>query len=85
AGVAGENGRSLAAVWADLDEDGWPDIYVANDVSDNVLYKNKGDGTFDEISHQALVADYRGAMGIAVGDWDGDSDYDMFITHWVAQ
>ncbi|MFQ5446486.1 MAG: CRTAC1 family protein [Saprospiraceae bacterium] len=85
AGVLGEKGRSLSAAWADLDEDGWLDIYVANDVSDNVLYKNLGDGTFKEISHKALVADYRGAMGIAVGDWDGDTDYDMFVTHWVAQ
>jgi enediyne biosynthesis protein E4 len=85
AGVAGSNGRSLSASWADLDEDGWPDIYVANDVSDNVLYKNRGDGTFQEISHKALVADYRGAMGLAAGDWDGDTDYDMFVTHWVAQ
>ncbi len=85
AGVAGENGRSLSAAWADFDADGWPDIYVANDVSDNVLYKNMGNGTFQEISHNALVADYRGAMGIAVGDWDGDADYDMFVTHWVAQ
>jgi hypothetical protein len=85
AGVLGEQGRSLGASWADLDADGWPDLYVANDVSDNVLYHNLGDGTFEEISHNALVADYRGAMGIAVGDWDRDADYDMFITHWVAQ
>ncbi len=85
AGVVNENGRSLSATWADLDQDGWPDIYIANDVSDNVLYKNNGNGTFTEISHNALVADYRGAMGIAVGDWDGDADYDMFITHWIAQ
>ena len=85
AGVTNDNGRSLASVWVDFDADGWPDIYVANDVSDNVLYKNMGNGIFHEISHQALVADYRGAMGIAVGDWDGDADYDMFITHWIAQ
>ncbi|MBI5915190.1 MAG: CRTAC1 family protein [Bacteroidetes bacterium] len=85
AGVANENGRSLSAVWADFDADGWPDIYVANDVSDNALYKNMGNGTFQDISHNALVADYRGAMGLAVGDWDGDADYDIFITHWIAQ
>ena len=33
----------------------------------------------------ARVADYRGAMGLAVGDWDGDADLDMFVTHWIAQ
>ncbi len=85
AGVDNPQGRSLSAAWADFDEDGWPDLYVANDVSDNVLFRNLGDGTFEEISHRALVADYRGAMGIAVGDWNGDADLDLFITHWIAQ
>jgi hypothetical protein len=85
AGIADSNGRSLSAAWCDFDEDGWQDLYVANDVSDNVLFRNLGDGTFEEISHQALVADYRGAMGVAIGDWDGDMDLDMFITHWIAQ
>jgi hypothetical protein len=85
AGVSGEIGRSLGAVWADFDDDGWPDLYVANDVSDNVLYWNQRDGTFRDISLAARVADYRGAMGIAVGDWDRDADVDMFVTHWIAQ
>ncbi|HLF35472.1 MAG TPA: CRTAC1 family protein [Cyclobacteriaceae bacterium] len=84
-GVANEEGRSLSAVWCDFDADGWPDLYVANDVSDNVFYRNTGKGTFSEISHSAFVADYRGAMGLAVGDWNNDGDMDMFITHWIAQ
>ena len=85
AGVGNETGRSLGACWCDFDEDGWPDLYVANDISDNVLYHSKGDGTFEDVSHAAWVADYRGAMGIAVGDWDSDQDLDMFISHWIAQ
>lgn len=85
AGVENLNGRSLAAAWCDLDEDGWPDLYVANDVSDNVLFRNLKDGTFEDVSHASLVADYRGAMGIAISDWDNDADLDMFITHWIAQ
>lgn len=85
AGVLGEKGRSLSAAWADFDDDGLPDIYVANDVSDNLLYRNKGDGTFEDLSYPALVADYRGAMGIAIGDWDADLDLDIFLTHWIAQ
>ena len=84
-GVSNPEGRSLSAAWADLDNDGWTDLYVANDVSDNVLYRNLGDGTFADVSHPARVADYRGAMGIAVGDWDGDADPDLFVTHWIAQ
>lgn len=85
AGVANPQGRSLAAAWVDLDDDGWPDLYVANDVSDNALFRNLGNGLFEEVSLAARVADYRGAMGIAVGDWDGDADVDLFITHWIAQ
>ncbi|MEZ5064959.1 MAG: FG-GAP-like repeat-containing protein [bacterium] len=85
AGVADSSGKSLCAAWADLDGDGWPDLYVANDVSDNVLYRNRHDGTFENVSYEAVVADYRGAMGIAVGDWDRDLDLDLFITHWIAQ
>ncbi len=85
AGVDNPTGRSLSATWSDLDDDGWLDLYVANDVSDNVLYRNAGDGTFADISHAAWVADPRGAMGLASGDWDNDLDLDLFVTHWIAQ
>lgn len=78
-------GRSLGAVWHDFDQDGWLDLYVANDVSDNVFYHNLGNGRFEDISHPALVADYRSAMGMAVGDYDRDGDDDLHVTHWVAQ
>jgi enediyne biosynthesis protein E4 len=83
-GVSNPEGRSLSAVWHDFDDDGWLDLYVANDISDNVLYSNQH-GRFIDVSHPAWVADYRGAMGLAVGDWNRDGDDDLFITHWVAQ
>ena len=85
AGVADPDGKSLSATWCDFDNDGWPDLYVANDVSDNALYHNMGNQTFTEISHPAHVSDYRGAMGLAVGDWDQDGDMDLFVTHWLAE
>jgi len=85
AGVDNPTGRSLSASWADFDGDGWPDLYVANDVSDNAMFHNLGHGRFRDISHSAWVADYRGAMGLGIGDWDGDGDLDIFITHWLAQ
>lgn len=85
AGVENTSGRSLSAAWTDLDGNGWPDLYVANDISDNVLYLNLGNGRFRDISHPAWAADYRGAMGLAIGDWDGDLDTDIFVTHWMAQ
>ncbi len=85
AGVDNAAGRSLSATFADFDEDGRADLYVANDLSDNVLFHNGGDGVFADVSHAAWVADYRGAMGLATGDWDNDGDEDLFITHWIAQ
>jgi enediyne biosynthesis protein E4 len=83
-GVANPEGRSLSALWHDFDDDGWLDLYVANDISDNVLYHNVK-GRFENISHAAKVGDYRGAMGLAAGDWNRDGDDDLFITHWIAQ
>ncbi|MBI4462444.1 MAG: CRTAC1 family protein [Acidobacteria bacterium] len=85
AGVDNPTGRSLAAAWCDFDGDGWPDLYVANDISDNAMFLNLGKGKFRDISHEAWAADYRGAMGLGVGDWDQDGDADIFITHWIAQ
>lgn len=85
AGVANADGRSLSAAWMDFDDDGWLDLYVANDVSDNGVFRNMGNGQFDNIGASSLAADYRGAMGLAVGDPDGDTDLDIFVTHWLAQ
>ncbi len=85
AGVANPTGRSLSAAWLDMNNDGWPDLYVANDVSENGVYLNRRDGTFEDIGPSSLAADYRGAMGVAVGDIDDDLDLDLVITHWIAQ
>ncbi|MBI5431631.1 MAG: VCBS repeat-containing protein [Planctomycetes bacterium] len=85
ASVADREGRSLGAVFADLSGDGWLDLYVANDVSASVLFVNRRDGTFEDRSNDAMVSEYRGAMGLAVGDFDGDLDPDFTITHWLGQ
>ena len=50
AGLANKDGKSLAVVLADLNNDGWPDIFIANDTQRNFLYINKGDGTFRDAS-----------------------------------
>jgi len=83
-GVHNPAGRSLGALWSDLDRDGVPDLYVANDISDNALFQLRN-GRFEDVSHGAWVADYRGAMGLTSGDWNRDGDDDLFVTHWIAQ
>jgi hypothetical protein len=85
AGVDNPTGRSLSATWYDFDGDGWPDLYVANDISENKMYLNLHNGRFRDVSHKVWVDEYRGSMGLAVGDWDRDGAPDIFITHWIAQ
>ena len=83
-GVDNPDGRSLSAIWHDFDGDGWPDLYVANDISENKLFFNRH-GTFVDAGRSAWVEEYRGSMGLAVGDFDRDGDDDLFISHWIAQ
>jgi hypothetical protein len=80
----------LGVTTADFDDDGWPDIYVANDGEANQLWINGGDGTFEDagvMSGTAYNAEGKpeGSMGVTAGDFDGDGDEDLFMTHWAAE
>jgi hypothetical protein len=75
----------LGTVFADVNNDGKPDLIVANDSTPNYLYINKGDGTFDDQSFEsgfALNADGREAanMGLAVGDYENNGHLDVVST-----
>src|SRR5215471_11591980 len=83
-GVENREGRSLSALWHDFNGDGWLDLYVANDISENKLFLNKR-GRFIDAGRSAWVEEYRGSMGLAAGDFDRDGDDDLFISHWIAQ
>ena len=84
-GVESHGGRSLQAIFTDFDLDGDLELYVANDLSPNFLYRNNGDGTFIDVSDASWAADFRGSMGLATGDYDGDGDLDLFMSHWIEQ
>ena len=82
----GEYGPALGVVAADLDGDGWQDLYVANDGEPNQLWLNQRDGTFLNGAWLAGVAVNRdgnaeGSMGVDAGDFDADGDDDLFMTH----
>ena len=79
-------GKGLGVVCADLTEDGWIDIYVANDQEANHLWVNNGDGTFSDEAVMRGVAfnaygEAEASMGVTVGDVNGDGRLDLFMTH----
>ncbi len=79
-------GRGMAAVAWDYDQDGLPDIYVANDTNRNFLYHNNGDGTFtDESTFIGVGYDERGvaegSMGVDSADYDGDGWFDLIVAN----
>jgi enediyne biosynthesis protein E4 len=86
AGVSDSNGYyGFASVFVDVDDDGWLDLAVANDSVPNYLYRNKHDGTFEDISYIsgfALTEDGReqASMGIAVGDYNRDGKVDFYVS-----
>jgi hypothetical protein len=78
----------MTVLAADLDEDGWPDIYVACDSTPSLLFMNNHDGTFREegvVRGVALSEDgqEQAGMGIGVGDYDLDGHLDLFKTHFT--
>lgn len=78
----------LGVAAADFDNDGWPDLYVACDSTPSLLYRNKRDGTFQEISVEAGTAygesgQEQGSMGIAVADYDNDGALDIVKTNFM--
>jgi enediyne biosynthesis protein E4 len=91
AGVNNPAGRpGLTAVWCDLDNDGWLDLFVANDGQPNYLYQNDRNGHFKDIALQAgVAADQDGNdqanMGLALGDYEHSGRFSIAVTHFSDQ
>jgi hypothetical protein len=80
----------LGATWGDYDNDGWPDLYVANDAGPNFLYHNKHDGTFEDVGlldGVALSGDgmEQGSMGVDWGDYLHEGRLSMIVTNFFEQ
>jgi hypothetical protein len=78
----------LGVLVGDFDDDGWPDIYVANDSTSSALYRNNRNGTFTEIAIEAGVAysadgKSQAGMGVSAGDYDGDGRLDIVKTNFA--
>ena len=85
AGVADPEGKGLGVAFADFDGDGWTDVFQANDNARQFLFRNKGDGTFEDVALLAGVGyDENGkafaGMGVDAADYDNDGRTDVFVT-----
>ena len=90
AGVAKEFGHGLGIVTADFDDDGWVDIFVANDGDPNQLWINQKNGTFKNdalLAGAAVNRDGRpeAGMGVDAADFDGNGTNDVFVTHLMEE
>lgn len=84
------SGRGFGVITGDYDNDGDRDIFVANDLSPNFLYRNNGDGQFEEIGFLAGVAlsedgTVGNGMGIDLSDYNNDGSLDLVVTNYQSQ
>jgi hypothetical protein len=80
----------MGVAWVDFDDDGWLDLYVANDSGPNYLYQNQKNGTFKEIGFPMAVAvsedgGEQGSMGVAAGDYDNSGRFSLFVTNFAEE
>ena len=87
AGIAGSDFPSMAAGWADFDNDGWLDLFVGNESSDDQrapcqLFRNNGDGTFTNVARKAGVTNERFAKAATWGDYNNDNWPDLYVSNF---
>ncbi len=86
AGLNQNNNRySFACGWCDYNDDGWPDLYVANDFGRKNLYRNNGNGTFTDVAAETGVEDFGAGMSVCWFDYDNDGRQDLYVSNmWSA-
>ena len=85
AGVGDAYRKSMQVLFADFNNDGRCDIFVANDTDASSMYLNRGDGTFKEFSGPSGTSSTDGSMGIAYGDYDRDGKSDLYISNYTGE
>jgi hypothetical protein len=86
AGVALGDRISVGATFADYDNDGWPDLFITSTRGGNVLFHNRGDGTFEDVTAKSGVTHVGHSQTPVFFDYDNDGDLDLYVTntaHWT--
>ncbi len=81
-GLAVPATATQSAVWADIDNDGYLDLFIANERGPNQLFRNNGDGTFEDISHAAGVDRSAFTKGVVAADYDNDGYVDLYVSNF---
>jgi hypothetical protein len=84
-GLAVPATNTQSAVWADINNDGLLDLFVVNESGPSQLFLNKGDGTFQDISHAAGIDRAAFSKGVAAADYDGDGYVDFYVSNRGSQ
>ena len=82
AGLSSALHRTHSAAWADFDNDGWLDVFVAHEETPAALFRNNRDGTFTDVAARAGVRRASFAKGAAWGDYDNDGDPDLYVSNY---
>jgi tetratricopeptide (TPR) repeat protein len=80
-GLGATTTSTQSAAWADIDNDGYLDLFVANEHAAAQLFHNKGDGTFEEIGESAGINHVGFSKGVTAADYDGDGFMDFYVTN----
>lgn len=85
ANASGGAKTTFTSSWFFYDDDHYPDLYIANDFTKNVVLRNKGNGTFEDISAQTVAADFATSMGVDTGDVNNDGQVDIYVANMFSK
>jgi hypothetical protein len=81
-GIASAAHRTHSAAWADFDNDGWVDLFIGHEETPSQLFRNRGDGTFADVSRASGVDRVAFTKGAAWGDYDNDDYPDLYVSNF---